>query len=341
MWVSFYNPSSTYSKGEIVTYYSSAATYITLGLRLYKCKTAITEPEAWTSSHWDEVNIKQLLATKIGSTDVTLNGSFRTNPSYGDTGYYRISMGEFSYANGECAVAIGNSNVARGDFSLALGNDCDAFNKNSTSIGYKCVCGSNSDADYNEDKYNVAIGKSCVSRQDSSYCFGESCSAYGGVAVGIQSTSNHAKSVAVGIKAQTMHENSVAIGNGVLLCNTCGTNQIVMGSGINTLDADASTQAFIFGIGLTRQTRKNGMKLDWDGNLQILGTIRSEGVYVTKDTAIAPEYDSTDTYAVNDIVTYQGLLYKCNTAILTAEDWDSTHWTETTVMAEIKRLLNS
>lgn len=40
----------------------------------------------------------------------------------------------------------------------------------------------------------------------------------------------------------------------------------------------------------------------------------------------APAYDSTSTYAVGDIVTYNGGLYKCNTTISVAEAWDSTHW---------------
>lgn len=50
---------------------------------------------------------------------------------------------------------------------------------------------------------------------------------------------------------------------------------------------------------------------------------------------IAPEYDSTATYAVDDYVIYGGKLYKCTTAVSTAETFDSTKWTATTVMAEI------
>lgn len=43
---------------------------------------------------------------------------------------------------------------------------------------------------------------------------------------------------------------------------------------------------------------------------------------------IAEEYDSTSTYAVNDCVIYNKILYKCKTAITTPEAWDSTHWDE-------------
>lgn len=50
-----------------------------------------------------------------------------------------------------------------------------------------------------------------------------------------------------------------------------------------------------------------------------------------KSSAIAPEYDSTATYAIGDAVMHDGLRYECSTAISTAEEWDSDHWTETSV----------
>ena len=48
----------------------------------------------------------------------------------------------------------------------------------------------------------------------------------------------------------------------------------------------------------------------------------------------ANAYSSSATYAVGDLVTYDGKLYKCNTAIQTAETWTPAHWTETTMAAE-------
>ena len=41
----------------------------------------------------------------------------------------------------------------------------------------------------------------------------------------------------------------------------------------------------------------------------------------------ANDYDATATYEVGDCVLYAGVLYKCTTAIPTAEEWDATHWT--------------
>lgn len=50
--------------------------------------------------------------------------------------------------------------------------------------------------------------------------------------------------------------------------------------------------------------------------------------------SIAPAYSASATYAVGDYVSYQGKLYKCNTAITVAEAWTAAHWTETTTMTE-------
>lgn len=56
---------------------------------------------------------------------------------------------------------------------------------------------------------------------------------------------------------------------------------------------------------------------------------------------VAPGYDSTATYSVGDYVTYNRILYKCNTAISTAEAWTAAHWTQTTVMAELNNTVGN
>lgn len=40
----------------------------------------------------------------------------------------------------------------------------------------------------------------------------------------------------------------------------------------------------------------------------------------------APTYDDTETYSVGDVRTYNGQLYKCETAVSTAETFDPTKW---------------
>lgn len=46
---------------------------------------------------------------------------------------------------------------------------------------------------------------------------------------------------------------------------------------------------------------------------------------------LSDEYDPTATYAVGDLCIHSNTLYRCNTAITTAEAWNSIHWTQTTV----------
>lgn len=56
---------------------------------------------------------------------------------------------------------------------------------------------------------------------------------------------------------------------------------------------------------------------------------------------IAPDYNNNSTYAVGDLAIKSGKLYKCSTAIETAETWNAEHWTETTVAALIAALTPS
>lgn len=46
-------------------------------------------------------------------------------------------------------------------------------------------------------------------------------------------------------------------------------------------------------------------------------------------------YDSTSTYAVGDYCIYNNTLYKCITAIATAENFDSTKWAQISIIEEI------
>ncbi len=50
---------------------------------------------------------------------------------------------------------------------------------------------------------------------------------------------------------------------------------------------------------------------------------------------VADEYDSTSTYAIGDYVMYESTLYKCITAVSSAENFDSTKWTAVVVTDEM------
>ena len=51
------------------------------------------------------------------------------------------------------------------------------------------------------------------------------------------------------------------------------------------------------------------------------------------------EYSDSSTYNVGDFVYYNNQIYVCNTAIGTAESWDSTHWTQITYLDYLSRVL--
>lgn len=50
---------------------------------------------------------------------------------------------------------------------------------------------------------------------------------------------------------------------------------------------------------------------------------------------LAPTYSTSKTYAVGDYVYYSGNLYRCTTAITTAEAWTSGHWTQVAIAPEV------
>lgn len=52
---------------------------------------------------------------------------------------------------------------------------------------------------------------------------------------------------------------------------------------------------------------------------------------------IAPNYSDTSDYAVGDYCTRYENIYRCTTAIIGGEEWDSSHWVAVTVMGEIQQ----
>lgn len=54
------------------------------------------------------------------------------------------------------------------------------------------------------------------------------------------------------------------------------------------------------------------------------------------EATVAQYYSTSATYAVGDIVRYNNYLYRCNTAITTAEAWTAAHWTAIMVKEYLK-----
>ena len=114
----------------------------------------------------------------------------------------------------------------------------------------------------------------------------------------------------------------IATGAGSSPYNVAGTYIIGKVSGIDTIFAKFTT---------------SGATMNANNNTQIahLGYGPSSGetgvadapyyTLGTRKTTTTP-YNSASTYAVGDLCVYNNKVYCCNTAITTAEAWDSTHW---------------
>lgn len=70
----------------------------------------------------------------------------------------------------------------------------------------------------------------------------------------------------------------------------------------------------------------------------LASALQSIGLYST-ESELSDSYDNTATYAVGDYCIYGNTLYKCNTAITTAEEWNAAHWTATNVADELQGCL--
>ena len=70
------------------------------------------------------------------------------------------------------------------------------------------------------------------------------------------------------------------------------------------------------------------------GELKEIEVPNNSGTLALQE-GIAPAFSSSSTYAVGDYVTYEGLLYKCTTAVSTAGAWDATKWTAVTSTGEL------
>ena len=87
----------------------------------------------------------------------------------------------------------------------------------------------------------------------------------------------------------------------------------------------------------TRKT-ETYMYTDGGSGMYVENFVNEKELVDDVSAMISPAYSNVSTYAVGDYVTHDGKLYKCTTAIATAESWDDAHWTQTTVMDEIKSL---
>ena len=99
-----------------------------------------------------------------------------------------------------------------------------------------------------------------------------------------------------------------------------------------------SVKGFKFGNGEVQKYDYNELdnKLELDAALETEGKAAdSKAVGDVLNADIAPVYSASSTYAVGDYVLYHNVLYRCMTAITTAEAWTAAHWTAVNVGSEL------
>ena len=165
------------------------------------------------------------------------------------------------------------------------------------------------------------------------------CSLGVGTYIYIQSGSG--RSAAIGYNVDVSNSDTLAVGNNLYTGSNC---QIVGGK--NNISGN---YVFNLGNGTANNATSNAHTIDWSGNAWFAGDVYVGSTSGTNKDAgskkLATEdaitiktyelsglaaYDNTSTYAVGDYVYYNNLIYKCNTAVTTAEDFDSQKWTQKT-----------
>lgn len=116
----------------------------------------------------------------------------------------------------------------------------------------------------------------------------------------------------------------------------------VTGKGLSTNDYTDADKAKLTGIDMStkQDTLVSGTNIKTINGSSLLGSgnIVIEGGGGGGTENIAAEYDNTSTYAVDDYCIHDGQLYRCTTAITTAEAWTAAHWTMATVGGELTDL---
>ena len=59
-----------------------------------------------------------------------------------------------------------------------------------------------------------------------------------------------------------------------------------------------------------------------------------------KNSSLAPEFSTSSVYAVGDVVMYEGLRYRCMTAVSTAGAFNPSNWTQENVQTAVENAAN-
>lgn len=147
-----------------------------------------------------------------------------------------FASGAGTKASGHSSTAMGEGTQASGEYATSLGNGTKAKGRSSLSTGE----GTKADGDYS---FSGGVGSNATKK--CSFVYGEKC------------------------YCETNYSTVFGLNN-----VAGGTNQTIFGK--NNSPFNAGNVAFMIGIGKTPadKDRKNGLELDWNGNLRIAGQLQ-------------------------------------------------------------------
>ena len=209
------------------------------------------------------------------------------------TGWNNTVAGDYGFATGNentsgmSAFASGYHNEALGNRSSAQGHRSIAKGQNSHASGYGVITPALdeiTEATWDTSKnFNAAIGnnsfvhgKNNIATNEASVAFGNANKVTGQYAgaFGHENKVSGAQSFAIGHTNQVERHKSIALGLGNKL-NTGGKEgRIVVGRYNN----DTNSPMFSVGIGTSDTERKNGIEVDKDGNLNVIGKLTSNTI---------------------------------------------------------------
>lgn len=238
------------------------------------------------------------------------------------------ASGEASHAEGNATIAAGKASHAEGFNTHTTGNYSHAEGNYTYAGGhYSHAEGDHADAEaasaHAEGTYTKATGESqhVVGRYNKVYKFEDLPTWAAGT------------SYEVGDKVKRV----VGAGTNGYVCTTANSSSSFTVSEWDELSSNKYVE--IVGNG-SSSARSNARTLDWEGNAWYAGdvSVGANSDYLLREKNLAERYDATATYVVGDYCIYGGQLYKCTTAISTAETWTAAHWTATNVAQMIAAL---
>ena len=207
------------------------------------------------------------LAIVPGTTSGAAIGGLTGSNSCTASGEGSFAFGSGSQATGKCSVAIGLQAKASGLYAVAIGGY-------HSSLGYTEANGAASVAfglgSHSEAPYAVSMGQK-------SYATG-----FGSLAVGHTTTASGLYSTALGKGTESRGGSGLTIGEYNIIDETAPLNATT------AYGYNKGSYAFTIGNG-TSDTRSNALTVDWNGNLDLAGGIKTNKI-------TAPQASGSTTY---------------------------------------------